>query len=163
MLHGEISDEVAPRWLFQFEHLIAAPPEGWTPPRRLVAQRGVSRLLRSRVDASLPRWRQEIDTWVTQPFTVKRMTDMYWRMQERFDVVTFLDLPPVAAQAIQDYLDDRSIPVGRVLRYSPDTLARNLAFMPDVTGVVHALPQAQAKFGPRGWYIPAGSEGWALQ
>lgn len=149
---GDISDRLSPRWLFQFEHLIAEPPD---VRRFYLGGRMFGRTRRM--------WRHEINQWVTVPFTVQRMLDLYWRLDARFDLVTFLDVPVEATDAMVEYMSDRSVPVGRCLRYEPDGLARSLAYMPDVTGVVHQLKEAQFKFGSRGWYIPEGEKGWSLQ
>jgi hypothetical protein len=147
MEHGNISNRVAPRWLFQFERLIATPPTG---PRQVRFRLG----RRSR-----ERW--ALEGWEVKPHTSKVLWDLYWRQDYRFDVFTLDD--DLYDADIMLWLEQYGLPFGHLLRFpNADALAKQTVYMPDVLRVVHSEPEAQMKFGGKGMYVPVDRDGWTV-
>ena len=77
--------------------------------------------------------------------------DLVWRTDFRFDVVTFLG--PRMAEAIEERMKRESLPFSNCFSETTDSLAKRLAFMPDVKYVVHNDPDRLLAYGNRGLLV----------
>lgn len=78
--------------------------------------------------------------------------DRSWRMSMQIDVITFLG-PDDFAAAVARRIHDEELPIHKVWATTPKTLARRLAYMPELVRVYHAYPQHQLYFGQKGRYL----------
>lgn len=137
MQGGDLSDRLPPRWLFTFEGVIANVPEPRGREYRLAMRLG--------------RHRRAVSRFEIEPHVSKVLWDLYWRRDYRFDVVTFLG--DDMAEHIEKRLERENVPLGNVISTQPDTLAKRLAYMPDVLYVVHADPSHHLSYGNRGLLV----------
>ncbi|MDP9870448.1 hypothetical protein [Streptosporangium brasiliense] len=136
MKNGDISNEVSPRLLIEFEGLLGAK----LTSRRMYL---VARRLR--------RWEQAADLWDLDDLVIKVIIDLTWRLHQEIDVVT--TGPREFARALGDRLDNEQVPVRRVWTYDPRYLARRLISMPYVTAVYTPDPKHALMYGSRGRVI----------
>lgn len=137
MQGGDLSDRLPPRWLFVFEGVLANVPP--------------ARMREYRLAIKFKRWKRAANRFEVEPHVAKVLWDLYWRRDYRFDVVTFLGED--MGEAIESMLDRYNVPLGNVMATEPDTLAKRLAFMPDVQYVVHADPSHHLSYGNRGLLV----------
>jgi hypothetical protein len=139
---GDLSNRLPPRWLVVFEGVIGVHPE----PR-----------LRQQYDfwAKTRRWNRAVRTFQPEADVIKRLWDMTWRQDYKFDVATFL---PCGSGPVRTWLDVNNVPAVNVLPYeAPVDLGKRLAYMPDVYAVVHASEEDRFMYGHRGVLV---SDGW---
>lgn len=137
MQNGDLSNRLPPRWLFVWEGVIA------TVPTELAAAH--SRACRMR------RIKKAVSCYQTHPHVMKVIWDLYWRRDFRFDVVTFLG--DDWADSIERRLNDEGMPFSNVWAVDEASLAKRLAYMPDVLYVVHADPGHLLAYGNRGLLV----------
>jgi hypothetical protein len=132
---GNIDSGWTPRLLFEFEGVIAHVPPG--------SRRNFELYQRLR------RWRRMVELFEPEPYTAKRLVDLFWRRDFRIDVVTFL--PAGAVPHVREWLDVAATPYGHLLHY-PDraALGRALATMPEVYCVGYGEESARFTYGQRG-------------
>lgn len=140
MLGNDISNEIAPRFMFQWEGLLARyiEPEGYD---RLVHTLG-------RRNGKIA---YQINQYEFDGKMVAHLWDIQWRSRYSIDIVSFLD--PLAEDAIQKRLDDARIPYANLIMTTPDRLARELAYMPHIFAVYFADPKLSLTFGGRGRHV----------
>ena len=100
MQAGDISNDVAPRFVFVFEGLLASLP---TPIA--VAQ--------EKTYARLHRWKKAAALWKIDGTVQSHMWDLVWRYDFGLDVITYK--PADYAEAIEDMLDRHQMPAARVM------------------------------------------------
>lgn len=134
---GDLDNRLPPRWLFAFEGVLAR-----VPPEHMAEWKLAMRLRRYKRAARL---------FEVEPHAMKVIWDLTWRRDYRFDVITFLGQP--FAEALEVELGRWSIPFSNCWAVTPESLARRLAFMPDVHTVVHADPTNRLAYGNRGLLV----------
>ncbi|MGW0060337.1 hypothetical protein ACWDTT_10465 [Streptosporangium sandarakinum] len=141
MQHGDISAEVAPRLLIEFEDLLARPREEDPDPVRY------KRWLPQRFQKTDP-----VRAWDLNDLVVKVMWDLTWRFGLELDVIT-VSGSDEDAHALAERLDAEQVPARRVWAADPRMLARRLVAMPHVTSVATASPERCAMYGRWGRLI----------
>jgi hypothetical protein len=132
-----LSNRLPPRWLFVYENVLAA-----VPPQRAREYA---------VYCRLHRVRRAVACYETHPHVSKVIWDLYWRRDFRFDVVTFLGED--YADRIASRLEKENLPFSNCWAVDEGTLARKLAYMPDVLYVVHGDPTHHLAYGNRGLLV----------
>jgi hypothetical protein len=136
MLHGDLSNEVEPRMLWVWEGLLAT----LQPANRRKFDRYASRNPEKAVAVMDANER-----------AIKEVNDLVWRRGYAVDVITFLS--PDFVKPVEDWLASQFVTTGRVM-YEPDlSLARRIAYTPDIVGVFHALPDKALTFGSKGYLL----------
>lgn len=137
MERGDLSNRLPPRWLFVFENVV-----GRVPPKKTAEWKLAMRL---------GRFKRAVGCYEMEPHVIKVLWDLYWRRDYRFDVVTFMG--EGFRDALEKRLDRESVPFSNVWAEDEDTLARRLAYMPDVQYVVHGDTSRHLTYGPRGLLV----------
>jgi hypothetical protein len=120
---GDLSNELVPRLVLVFEHLVGVVPNS-------LEQVKFSGFVRTR------RWKRAVNVLV---------------VNDLLEVVTFLH--PDAVEPIADWIDREDLPVHRVWNTDPNKLARKIATMPDLAAIFDPDPAHQLTFGRKGRII----------
>jgi hypothetical protein len=139
MERNDLSSDPVPRCAIVFEGALA-----WLPDAR--AEKEFNRL------AGRGKWDDAVDLFEFNEKLEVALWDRSWRKSLQFDVVTFLG-PDDWAAAVARRIGDEELPVHKVWASTPKTLARRLAYMPELVRVYHAYPQYQLYFGQKGRYL----------
>lgn len=137
MQGGDISDRLAPRWLFHWESVVASVPS--------------ARVVEWKLAMRLRRYDRAARCYEVHPHVAKVLWDLYWRRDYRFDVVTFLGSS--FGDAVEKRLDAERLPFSNVIATDPDTLAKRLVFQPDVQYVIHGDRDHLMSYGGRGLFV----------
>ncbi len=141
MLDNDISNEIAPRFMFQWEGLIAR----WVEPdpyRKVIHSWG-----RQAGKATFAVNQFEFDG-----IMVAHLWDIQWRSHFSIDIVSFL--PETYGPAIEKRLDDARIPFANFLMSTPERLSREIAYMPHIRAIYFGDPSLALTFGGRGQHVP---------
>ncbi|MFE6745933.1 hypothetical protein ACFVGM_08790 [Kitasatospora purpeofusca] len=122
-----------------WEHLIAVPGDAYSAKR-------FARRIRTH------RYRSALDLWQTNPRAVEAMWDL-WHEDDSIAVLTYL--PVALAPALMDRLASEDVPHLVVIATTPDTVAREAPFSPEITQIYDGNPAHALRYGPRGMHIPA--------
>jgi hypothetical protein len=142
MQKGDISNEVAPRVIFVFEHNI-----GYLRPSAEVMERT---LIKAR------RWRRAVDLWEIPQHVHTMLWDTAWRWECRFDIVTYK--PEKFAGYLLDRLNEEDVPFSNLWAEPKEEFLHRLTFMPSVQYVFHADPADRFSYGSRGVLLAGGLE-----
>lgn len=147
MQGGDISNIVSPRLLVVWEGLIGVLPDA---------------KVKARADKALRRgkWADVVQPYVeNRPATIL-LRDIWMRSSVGVDVVTYL--PIACVPFIRDWSDDRNVLTANTYAYvDPETLARELAYMPHVVGVIDPDPARQLTYGSKGRCVdPSSLDPW---
>lgn len=137
MQRGDLDNRLPPRWLFVFEGVI-----GRVPAERAADYRRAMRW---------SRFKRAANCFEIEPHVQKVIWDLTWRRDYRFDIVTFLGAG--FAEALEVRLTRESLPFSNLWPVTEETLAKRLAFMPDVMYVIHANPSRLLTYGNRGLLV----------
>lgn len=141
MLDNDISNEISPRFMFQWEGLIARYVEP-DPYRKILH--------------SWPRKAgkatYQINQFEFDGRMVAHLWDIQWRSRYSIDIVSFLG--DWAEEPIKRRLDDAHIPYANFIMTTPERLARELAYMPHIYAVYFGDPNLALTFGGRGRHVP---------
>lgn len=137
MQGGDLSNRLPPRWLFVFEGVIGFLPE--------------ERATEFKLSVRFKRWRRAANCFEIHPHVQKVLWDLMWRRDYRFDIVTFLG--DEFAEALEKRLTRESLPFSNLWAVTEDTLAKRLAYMPDVMYVIHGDTARHLSYGNRGLLV----------
>ena len=137
MQKGDLSNALAPRWLFVFEGVIG--------------DLGAGDVARFKFAMRTRRYRAAANCFELVPHVQKVIWDLTWRKDYRFDVVTFLGEP--FADALEKRLERESLPFSNLWAVDESSLAQRLACMPDVMYVLHSDPSRRLAYGNRGLLV----------
>lgn len=133
MLGGDLSNRTAARVLLVFEGLLGHLPAEKVPEYEKYAADG--------------KWDSVIYQFQLNNQVVNRILYLTWSADYNFHVVTWF--PPDAATAIQERLDEISLPVRSVFSTTPEKLAKILVNNPDIVTVYDIVPQHVLTFGSK--------------
>jgi hypothetical protein len=100
----------------------------------------------------LHRWDKAAEYWDLDEGMISRIWDLYTRYDLRTDVVV-TSRPSEFSKALASKLEERDLPVRRVLTSTVGELAHMLPRMPDVYTVLYADPDMLAPFGAKGQFL----------
>jgi hypothetical protein len=135
---GDLSNELVPRLVLVFEHLVGVVPNS-------LEQVKFSGFVRTR------RWKRAVNVLVVNDLLAKQMWHVTWHLHHQLEVVTFLH--PDAVEPIADWVDREDLPVHRVWNTEPNKLARKIATMPDLAAIFDPDPAHQLTYGRKGRII----------
>lgn len=138
MQGGDISGELVPRLVLVFEHLVGVIPNS----RTRVAYEAFVRA---------KRWKLAVNLLVVNEPLARQMWHVTWHLHHQLEVVTYLH--ENAVEPIQNWVDDKDLPVHRVWYTEPNKLARKIATMPDLAAIFDPDPRHQLTFGRKGRII----------
>lgn len=136
MQGGDIAIPVSQRILIIFDGFVAKPP---SKPKEKAQYKLAVRL---------HNWRRAFDLWSIHPLGVAHLNDLHYRWSLRFDLVTWQ--PMQFAAEIERWVEAMNIPVAHVHYSTPEKLAREIAYMPDVVKVFDPDPSHRWRYGSRG-------------
>lgn len=137
MQGGDISNEVSPRLVIVWEHLL-----GLLPTKTHEAK--VSTYLKFK------RYSRAAEVFELNEMLASRIWDVTWRLKYSVDVVTWI---PNFADAVRDRIEHEDLPIGHVTSENPNALARKLAYLPHLAAIYDPNPEHQFTFGSRGRII----------
>jgi hypothetical protein len=91
------------------------------------------------------------DQWKLYDLMVRRILWLFFKKNLNIEVVTYLG--DDFAEELAEWLDDEMVPVSRVWSTTPDALARNIAYMPDLHTVYDPDPERWLAYGSKGRFI----------
>lgn len=138
MEQGDISNEVSPRLLIVWEHLL-----GILPSKQHEAK--------ARGYLKIKRYKQAANTFVLNEELARRIWDITWRLKFSVDVVTWIG--PEFAIALSERIDREDLPIGHVTYEEPHQFARKLAYLQHVAAVYDPDPSHQFAWGSKGRII----------
>lgn len=149
MLGNDISNEMTPRFIFQWETLLArhVPRD---PEARAFPFSGRRMGKEARLQREMQRY---IDEFEFDSRMVAHIWDLQWRSKYSLDIITFLGDGEVK-EMIRRRLDDASLPYANLLARPPEFFARELASMPHIYKIYFGDPALALYFGSRGEYVP---------
>jgi hypothetical protein len=135
---GDLSNELVPRLVLVFEHLVGIVP---------------GNLMRIRYDSWVRtrRWKRAVEEMVVNEPLARQMWHVTWQLHYELEVVTYLD--PKAVEHIEHWIDNQDLPVHRVWYAEPNKLARKIATMPDLGAIFDPDPAHQLTYGKKGRII----------
>lgn len=136
MQKGDISGDSVPALGVVFEGLIAEfkPEVG----KRIFG-------LRKGVRAS-----RTLDQFVLNEHVVHVLMDVAYRRPLDVDVITYMG--EEMAEAVAKRLDREQVPYRSVLSFTPEVLARKIAYMPDLFAIYDPDPSHRFLYGGKGRY-----------
>lgn len=135
MQDGDISNEVAPRYLCIFEGLIGVLPDKVTERKH-------------RLYVKSHAWGRAARCWRFDSYVEKRFWDMSFRLVRTLDIITFLD--EAEADLIKERLDARGWPYGNFWATTEEALLHELLPNPSVLGVIDPDPAHALRYGAKG-------------
>lgn len=138
MQNGDLSNELVPRLVLVFEHLVgtlASKPDQ----------------LKFGTYVRLGRWKRAVALFQVNELLAKQMWHVTWHLHHQLEVVTYLHAD--AIQPVSDWIDDNDLPVHRVWATEPNKLARKIATMPDLAAIFDPDPKHALTFGRKGRII----------
>ena len=136
MQDNDISNQVVPRLLIEFEGLVARTPDGQTFVK-FAKQFG--------------RWKYVLDKFEFNETVLKVIMHRSEYMHQDIDIIT--QGPAGFVQAIADWFDNADIRVRSVWSYDPTNLARRVAFMNNVAAVYTPERSHALMYGHKGRYV----------
>lgn len=137
MRYGELSNSPSPRIVIAFEGIIGNPPDN--PSKKYL------RAMRRH------NWYGIIAGYELNEMSLRKLLDLTWRQNLNIDIVTWHY--EEGAQAVNDILDRQGIPVRGCFASTPEKLARDLAYNPDIVAVYDSDPEHCFTFGSKGIYV----------
>lgn len=138
MQYGDLSNEVVPRILVQYEGIIGYLSADKVDLYNRLGSRG--------------HWRAAIELWELDPLALAKLNDLIIRRSIKVEVVSFV-MPREGAQALAERFDEESVPVSRVVASTPDRTARRLAYAPDIARVYCSDPAHALMCGGKGYQV----------
>jgi hypothetical protein len=132
---NDLSNELVPRFVLVFEHLV-----GVLPTATRSAQFNAYRTIRS--------WKRAVSMFQVNEMLARHMWHVSWHMHHQLEVVTYLH--PDAVEYVTEWIDIAGLPVHRVWYAEPFKLARQIATMPDLAAIFDPDPAHQLTFGRKG-------------
>jgi hypothetical protein len=138
MQDGDLANDLVPRFVLVFEHLVGVVPGS---------------LMRVRYESWVrtKRWKRAVNEMVVNDLLAKQMWHVTWHLNYQLEVVTYLHAD--AVEPVQQWVDDQDLPVHRVWYAAPNKLARKIATMPDLAVIFDPDPAHQLTYGRKGRII----------
>lgn len=135
MEHGDLSNKVSPRLLLVFENAL-----GWCTDK-------------TKCEKELKRqhWEKSFGYWTWNELMLRQILWLFHKKDVRTEVVTFMG--EGFADCIKFELDALDIPVHRVWSTTPESLGRQIAYMPDLACVYDPEPSRWLMYGSKGRFI----------
>jgi hypothetical protein len=142
MERGNLSNVVMPRLLIVFEGAIGTLPGESVKAAEKLARKG--------------KWGEVAGMYVLDKLIMAQMLRVVRNFGMNLDIVTWLGYD--MAQEVERRMDEENIPVHGVFTSTPDMLARELAYMPDVAWVYDPDPSHVFTFGRRGVLLKSAAQ-----
>lgn len=138
MQDGDLANDLVPRLVLVFEHLVGIVP---------------GPLMRVRWESWIrtKRWKRAVNELIVNEPLARQMWHLTWHLNYQLEVVTYLHAD--ATEHVQQWIDDNDLPVHRVWYASPNKLARKIATMPDLAVIFDPDPAHQLTYGKKGRII----------
>jgi hypothetical protein len=135
MEHGDLSNKVSPRVLLVFENAI-----GFCADRK-------------RFDRELGRghWDRACACWDFNELILRQILWLFHKKDVRTEVVTFQ--PPGFADELAQRFEEIDLPIHRVWSTTPESLGRQIAYMPDLACVYDPEPSRWLMYGSKGRFL----------
>lgn len=134
MQHGDLSNVVTPRIVIVFEGAVGFLMNEYDKKYLKALKR--------------ERWWEAISYWKLNNQMLGRLWYLFAKKSVTLDVCTWMG--EGMAEAIADLLNDNNIPVQSVWASTPDRLARELAYIPDISLIYDPDPDHVFTFGGKG-------------
>lgn len=134
MQRGDLSNVSAPSIVIVFEEAIGRVPE--------------ELLMKFQKEIAKNRWYSAVDYYALNEPMLRKMMDLAWRQNINIRIVTWTH--PDAVQAIQEIMDEENVPVREVFYTTPERLARELAYRPDIIKIYDPDPAHRFTYGGKG-------------
>lgn len=131
--NGDLSSRMLPRLLVVFEGAIGILPVD----KQVAFDKAVKR----------HRWQEAIGLYELNELILSKILDLHWRLDVNVTVVTWMGED--AELAISMRLDEENIPAG-TMSSSPNRLARELSYRPDIVAVYDPDPAHVFTYGGKG-------------
>lgn len=137
MQHGDLSNQVAPKIVVVFEGAIGI----------------LSRDNQKHFDKFVKKndWWSAVNCYDLQDIYLRKLLDLTYR--ENFNVVIMTWMGKDAAEALNELMDEENIPIHRVSHSTPERLARDLAYNPDIIAVYDPNPEHRMTYGAKGIHL----------
>jgi hypothetical protein len=136
---GDLASELVPRLVLVFENLVGILPANW------VNRAACEAFIRAK------RWKLAADHLDVNEPLARQMWHITWHLGYQLEVVTYWDAK--AVEHVQNWVDDKGLPVHRVWFIEPNKLARKIATMPDLAAIFDPDPAHQLTYGKKGRII----------
>lgn len=137
MKHGDLSNKTAPKLVVVFEGAVAIlPHENEKHFEKFVKKND---------------WWSAINCYELQDLMMRKLLDLTYR--ENFNVIMMTWMGKEAAEAIDALMDEENIPVHQVSYSTPERLARDLSYNPDIIAVYDPDRDHQMTYGAKGVYL----------
>lgn len=148
MRFGDLSNAVAPKLIIVFEGGMTIGPDAHLKEYEKALHKND--------------WRKAVRLFDLREDVMSRILYLTYAKDFNISVVTWLGNNQqdgdVAADEIEDIMDENSIPVRSCFRSTPDTLARMLPYNPDIRCVYDPDPAHILKFGSKGSVLKDASQ-----
>lgn len=135
MINGDLSNKVAPRLLLIFEGALGFCTD------------------RPKFDKAVKKkhFDEAVGYWERNEFCCRKILHLYHKRDVNFEVVTFLG--EGFAAELTYWIGNLDLPIHRVWSTTPENLARNIAYMPDLACVYDPEPSRFMAYGAKGRYL----------
>jgi hypothetical protein len=135
MEHGDLSNKVSPRILLVFENAMGFCTD------------------RAKFDKAVKRkhWDAASGLWDFNELMMRQILWLFWKKDVRTEVVTFL--PGEFADLLLLRFDEIDLPIHRVWSTTPESLGRQIAYMPDLACVYDPEPSRWLMYGSKGRFL----------
>lgn len=137
MEHGDLSNKVSPRILLVFENALGFCTD------------------RNKFEKTHKRqhWEKSFGYWQFNDLALRQILWLFHKKDVRTEVVTFLS--EGFAGVLKTELDVLDIPIHRVWSTTPESLGRQIAYMPDLACVYDPDPSRWLMYGGKGRFLSA--------
>lgn len=135
MQDGDLANDLVPRFVLVFEHLVGVVPNSRT-------KMAFEAFCRAK------RWKLAVNLLAVNDPLARHMWHVTWHLNHQLEVVTYLHKD--AVDPVQIWIDDNDLPVHRVWYAEPRKLARKIATMPDLAAIFDPDPRHQLTYGRKG-------------
>lgn len=142
MRYGDLSSKVVPRLIVVFEGAVGILPEN----KKKAYDKCVKKVF----------WADAIDLFEINENVAGRIVWLMVKKDVSISLVTWM--PVDAADAIEDRMNEENIPVRGCFSATPQILARQLAYKPDVVTVYDPDPAHILTYGSKGVYLTSAAQ-----
>jgi len=139
MQNGNLSNIVQPRVLLVFEGALGFIDGDAVQEFNKLASRG--------------QWFSAWNLWEVNDLMARKIWDVTKRQSVNVALCTYVSDNALAAVGLQEWADEARLPIGECLAVKPESLARELSYMPDVACVYDASYNTCAALGSKGKHL----------
>jgi hypothetical protein len=104
--------------------------------------------------AAKQRFNEGLSYWQPVELVVRKLLWLYHKKSVNLEVITFLPIEDGDFEAeLGLWLDRQGIPVYGIMQTTPEWLARQIAYMPDLVKIYDPAPERWAMYGGKGEYL----------